>query len=103
MTGLSARTDRVGISHAASPCRRAILGIALALSAIGAGASEPSGKTASRGGEDSPGSPSPIVVESLNAGLPRLAQPPDLETPQSSLESFIGACRRGDHARAAHS
>src|SRR4051812_10049538 len=39
----------------------------------------------------------------LNSGLPRLDDPPDLETPQSSLESFISSCRAGDLDRAARS
>jgi small-conductance mechanosensitive channel len=39
----------------------------------------------------------------LNAGLPATDDPPDLETPQSSLANFIDSCEEGDYGRAARS
>ena len=39
----------------------------------------------------------------LNPGLPALKTPPDLETPQASLENFVLSCKNGDYLRAAWS
>ena len=39
----------------------------------------------------------------LNPGLPSLERPPDLETPQASLENFVLSCKKGDYLRAAWS
>lgn len=55
----------------------------------------------SSGGEEKEPPYSP--VEGLNVGLPRLDDPPDLETPQSALENFDLSAGRGDFARAAYS
>jgi small-conductance mechanosensitive channel len=43
------------------------------------------------------------VVDALNAGLPRVGNPPDLETPQAAVENFVDSCRVGDDLRAARS
>ncbi len=43
------------------------------------------------------------VMQRLNAGLPPLHPPPDLTTPQASLENFILSGERGDFERAAYS
>jgi small-conductance mechanosensitive channel len=56
--------------------------------------------------EESPSSRDDVAykrIERLNARLPRLNDPPDLETPQPSIESFIDSCRKGDYDRAARS
>ena len=39
----------------------------------------------------------------LNPGLPAPRTPPDLETPQASLENFVLACKKGDYLTAAWS
>lgn len=39
----------------------------------------------------------------LNPGLPTLKDPPDLETPQASLENFVDSCQRGNYLKAAWS
>lgn len=41
--------------------------------------------------------------EPLNVGLPPTADPPDLETPQATLENFLDSAERGDFLRAARS
>ena len=69
------------------------------------GGSESSGGNASSGGSKALDMQSAAYVHrpALNAGLPALDDPPDLETPQSSLASFVDACEAGDYDRAAHS
>ena len=42
-----------------------------------------------------------FAINRLNNGLPLLDDPPDLETPRSTLESFVDACDRGRYECAA--
>ena len=44
-----------------------------------------------------------LKLEVLNPGLPPLARPPDLETPQAALENFDFEAARGDFDRASRS
>src|SRR4051794_22292795 len=54
------------------------------------------------GSKDSGTSAEYRTLEALNAGLPSPGDPPDLETPQSTLENFLASCRAGRYERAAH-
>lgn len=73
--------------------------------------SSSSGGSSSGGGSGSSGSGGDLGMQSdayvhrpeLNAGLPPADDPPDLETPQASLASFVDACDEGDYDRAARS
>src|SRR5689334_5846444 len=75
----------------------------------GAAAQDLPGLGAAPGGAQDPepeapapgGSSGVVAVEGLNVGLGRADAPPDLETPQAALESYIDACEAGDWARAA--
>lgn len=42
------------------------------------------------------------AVESVNPGLPALAEAPNLETPLAAVEYFIDSCEAGEYERAAH-
>ena len=70
-----------------------------------AGGGESSGGGASSEGSKALDMQSAAYVHrpTLNAGLPTLDDPPDLETPQSSLASFVDACEAGDYDRASRS
>jgi small-conductance mechanosensitive channel len=72
----------------------ALAAVVWAGAALGADAAD-----ANQGGRE----PDLHRVARLNVGLPELATPPDLETPQASLENFMNSVDRGDPTRAAYS
>ena len=80
--------------------RPASVFVAAALACAYAGPSQ----SAARGDDAKAGATGAYrAVDRLNAGLSPLDDPPDLETPQSSLENFMLSARRKDFDRAARS